>query len=372
VSSSKDQANVADQTPMVRESGPLVQIVSVVVALALVSLWVEVRSRRPIAGRRSPAAAPAATLAPVVPSASTRSRSPQVEASEVAASKSEPAPAARPLDRTAVARAEAELDAVSRDRERAEARAAAAAQALAQAEQTQALTAWKARKLAFEIRDPSTRIQQAASRGGFVKRERDKLAQEILALRKMPRPKAKSILTKSPVARPAAGNEVHFELRHGRITYIDLDRLVELTKADAQVRLRMADRVPIISGRVGPVGAFAMSYELGRSQPGTVEELLERKSLRFDLRAWEIEGESESRGETFEATRGPLSEYTRVINRLNPERTSITLWVYPDSFTLYRQIRQDLIARGLAVAGRPLPEGMAIRGSPLGSQSAVQ
>ena len=103
-----------------------------------------------------------------------------------------------------------------------------------------------------------------------------------------------------------------------------------------------------------------------------MEELLERKSLRYDLRAWEIVPEFESRGETYEATRNPISEFSRAINRINPARVTITLWVYPDSFTLYRRLRNELVDRGFSVAARPLPDGMTIRGSPLGTQSAAQ
>jgi hypothetical protein len=61
-----------------------------------------------------------------------------------------------------------------------------------------------------------------------------------------------------------------------------------------------------------------------------------------------------------------------VLNRLNPERNSITLWVYADSYPLFRKLREDLHARGFLVAARPLPDGIPIRGSPAGSLSAGQ
>ena len=48
------------------------------------------------------------------------------------------------------------------------------------------------------------------------------------------------------------------------------------------------------------------------------------------------------------------------------------MWVYPDGFALYRKLRDDLHERGYTVSARPLPEGMAIRGSPAGSVSAGQ
>ena len=282
-----------------------------------------------------------------------------------------PAPAPPPLDRAAVARAEASLDEASRDRARAEARAAEAARRLEAAVNQAALDAAQARKLALRIRDPSTQIAQVAARGGFIRADLQKLKGEITALRSLPRPKATSILTKSPVARPTSSDEFHFELRRGRISFIDLERLLELAKSDAQVRIRMSDRSGLITSQVGPVRSFSLAYVLGRANAG-IDELIERQSIRFDLKGWELVPESEQRGETYEATRNPISEYTRAVNRLTPGRSVVTFWVYPDSFPLYRRLREELVSRGFSVAGRPLPEGMTIRGSPMGSVSAAQ
>ena len=244
---------------------------------------------------------------------------------------------------------------------------------LSRAANQAALDALRARKLGFQIRDPSTRITQAVARGGFLRGERDKLATEVATLRNLPRPKSKSILSKSPVARPAADEEFHFELRRNRISFIDLSQLLEKTRTDAQIRIRMSDRFGAIGAKVGPIGAFSLAYELVPAVPSNVEELIDRRSIRrFELKGWELVPESENRGETYEGTQNPISEYSRALNRINPERATITLWVYPDSFTLYRRIRNELIDRGFSVAARPLPEGLAIRGSPMGTQSAAQ
>ena len=55
---------------------------------------------------------------------------------------------------------------------------------------------------------------------------------ELSSLKQLPRPKSISILSKSPVARPATSDEFHFELKHNRISFINLNRLLELTKAE--------------------------------------------------------------------------------------------------------------------------------------------
>jgi hypothetical protein len=344
------------------------QLSSVVLVVVAISVYVQLAPRRKVTP--VPMAAIAADRDEVESTPAT------IEAAEVEVKAVPPAPAAArapELDFGAVALAEGVLDAASRDRARADERSAEAARRLAMASGQAALDASRARKLGSLVRDPSTRITQAASRGGFLKGEREKIEKEVSTLRQLPRPKSASILSKSPVARPAASSESHFELRRNRVSFIDLDRLLEMTKADAQLRIRMSDQMAAISNKVGPAGSFSLEYELIKSVPGSVEELIERRSMRrYDLRAWEIVPEFESRGETYEATKNPISEFSRAINRINPARSTITLWVYPDSFTLYRRLRNELVDQGFSVAARPLPDGMTIRGSPLGTQSAAQ
>jgi hypothetical protein len=350
------------------------QLSSVVVVVVAISVYVQLAPRRDVTP--APVAKVAANqLAPAnVDEADSPSET--IGAAETEVKAAPPAPASAPapvLDRGAVTVAERELDAASRDRARADERAAESARRLAMASGQAALDASRARKLAFLVRDPSTRISQAASRGGFLRGERDQIEKEVSTLRQLPRPKSISILSKSPVARPTASSESHFELRHNRVSFIDLERLLELTKADAQLRIRMSDQMAAISNKVGPAGSFSLEYELVRSVPGSVEELIVSKSMRrYDLRGWQIVPEFENRGETYEATKNPISEFSRSINRISPSRSTITLWVYPDSFTLFRRLRNELVERGFSVAARPLPDGMTIRGSPLGTQSAAQ
>jgi hypothetical protein len=341
------------------------QVGSVIVAIALVSAYVHL-------GRELPARKPPPADAPA-PKAPIATEPIVVDAKPVSPEEAPPPPPPAPeIDRAAVSAAEAELDAASRDRARADQRVAELNRKLAVASAQAALDASRARKLGNVIRDPSSRIMRASTRGGFVKGERDKLAKELSTLRNLPRPKTVSILSKSPVARPAFADEFHFELRRNRVTYINLTRLLDLTKADAQVRIRMADRTGVISARVGPAGSFSMEYELARANPGSMDELMQRRSVRFDLQSWEIIPESENRGESYEMIKNPASDFTRVINKMSPTRSTVTLWVYPDSFALYRRLREDLTEHGFSVAARPLPDGMAIRGSPMGTKSAAQ
>jgi hypothetical protein len=277
-------------------AGSIAQVISVVICVGAITAYVQLGARQKTAPRAQ--FLPEPTVAATAPEA-------KKEPSSVA--KAKPVPATAPIepvappqiDRAAVADAEATLDAASRDRARADDRAALMARQLSKAAGQAAVDAARARKLAFLIRDPSIRVTQAGARGGFLKGEREKLQKELGALRQLPRPKSATVLSKAPVAKPANSTEYHFELRRNRISFINLDRLMELTRADAQVRIRMSDRSPVISNKVGPVGAFSLEYELVRAVPGSMEELLARKNVRFELSGWELLPESENRGETF-------------------------------------------------------------------------
>lgn len=345
----------------------LLNVTSILVAVGIIAgvMYASPGPGKPSLARATETARPSVGASPAASAA--RAAAPRPEP----APEPPPAPAVKPLDLAAVAAAESSLDEASRDRARAEARLAEAQRLLAAATLEAEAAAASSRKLAYRVRDPSAQLTRISQQGGFVRAERDRLKEEVAALRRAPRPKAKSIVDRNPVAKPADGDEYHFEIRHNRVTFIDLERLLKLVKADAQLRVRLAENSRVIESRVGPVGSFSMDYVLRRAPMG-MEEMIERRGYSFDLRGWEIIPEFEGRGEPYETTRQPFSEYARAINRLSSEHATITMWVYPDGFGLFRKLRDDLHARGFLVAARPLPEGMSIKGSPGGSLSAGQ
>jgi len=281
-----------------------------------------------------------------------------------------PPPQPKPLDREAIARAEADLDAAARDRALADDRAAKAAEALKAAEIEAAKVQSNVQSLSNRVRDPRARLASVQQRGELLQAEVKKIEAERLALADAPRPKRKALIDKSPVARPSTGNEYHFELRRGHVSYIDMDKLIDKVKTDARIQIRLSSGGirSRIASQVGPVGAFRMRYEMVRSP----SDYLDAHGVNFDLSGWELVPVRENRGEPFSALGHPASEFARAINRLSPNSASITLWIYPDSFNLYREVRDLLHQRGFTVAARPLPFGMSIRGSPGGSLSATQ
>lgn len=289
-----------------------------------------------------------------------------------------PAPTPAPvLDTAAVEAAEARLAAAVEVRQKAERRAAEAEERYREAETHAAFEEQLVRDAEARLDEPSAQLEELRQRGDALMAETDSVRSELNSLAAAPRPRRKPLVDKTPVARPAEGEEVHFELRRERVTYIDLDRLVDRLKSDAQLQLRLMAGSPSagtrpVTSSVGPVGAFAMRYELGRSLPASMRDLMEARGVTFTVLGYELVPVRDLRGEPLERLGQPASDFQRVLNSISPSHATITLWVYPDSFRLYRQLNEYLHKRGFQVAARPLPNGMAIRGSPSGSISATQ
>ena len=78
------------------------------------------------------------------------------------------------------------------------------------------------------------------------------------------------------------------------------------------------------------------------------------------------------RGESGDKALAEGSGFRAVIDKFDKKTTAVTLWVYPDSFGLYRQLRDFMHDRDIVVAGRPLPEGVPIASSSQGTASRGQ
>jgi hypothetical protein len=205
-------------------------------------------------------------------------------------------------------------------------------------------------------------------------RERSRrLTEEIQALQKLPPPK--TLRYRTPVSRPVQSDEIMFECHHGRVTLIDIGALL------AEVRRGMEAKVTLLHSQwqvddvAGPVGAFRLRYTVERER-GVLDPLGgaapdARTTFRYGISRWEVEPVALVRGETLEAAFADGSEFRQVSDGIDAQ-TVVTMWVYPDSFELYRRLRDYLYDRDVVVAGRPLPEGVPIASSRHGTVSRGQ
>ena len=169
----------------------------------------------------------------------------------------------------------------------------------------------------------------------------------------------------TPIARTVTGEELHFQIDHGRIAYIPLVELFELAKTQTRRHsgslTSMAQRIET----VGPVQDFSLDYVIEVKVDQARGQVLVRS------REWVVRPASPGLGETIAEALQPHSKFRRVIADVRPD-TTITLWCYPDSFEEFRGLREELHRLGIPTAGRPMPEGAPIGGSTDGSKSVVQ
>ncbi|MFQ3650726.1 MAG: hypothetical protein SNJ75_10355 [Gemmataceae bacterium] len=187
------------------------------------------------------------------------------------------------------------------------------------------------------------------------------------------RPTAKPLLYQAPVAAEVQTEEVMFECRTGRVTLIDTASLLLKAQAAARERLRELEHAWEFTGLSQPVGAFRLRFVVQRQR-----ELFDTRttpsggSFRYSFSRWELVPERSQRGESLEEALREGSMFNRIIEQLDPEQVVVTFWVYPDSFPLYRKLRDQLYKRKFVVAGRPLPMDQAIAASRQGSRSRGQ
>jgi exonuclease VII small subunit len=273
------------------------------------------------------------------------------------------------VDEGAVARARSELARLRSEHATTTGQIERGERELAAARSDWARAIKSSRTAGSRYEDAGPAIARATQARDEARAEVDKLRGELQALEEAPGPRRRPLIDRSPVAQAPEGTEYHFEVRQDRVAWIDLDRLIERVKADARIQVRLAGSEPVIGGEVGPAGDFAIRYELVR---GGFDDVLDPRISSFNLRGWELVPVRPTRGESYEQAMGPASDFMRVVSRMDRARDAATLWVYPDGFALYRQLRDVLASSGVLVAARPLPEGIPIRGSPGGSLSAAQ
>ncbi len=207
-----------------------------------------------------------------------------------------------------------------------------------------------------------------------LRERRKKLESTLDHLEKLP-PLKKTLTYYAPVSRAVQGDEIFFEIREGRATFIDLSAFLIEAKQSLEEAGKSLKTQWEFSQVTSPVGAFRMRYTIERERalfdrPGTTPP--PDRSFSYGLTTWELEPTSLRRGETLTECLQPKSEFRNVVDTLDPSFAVITFWVYPDGFETCRKLRDYLHERGHDVAVRPLPPFVPIAASRHGSASRSQ
>ncbi len=178
----------------------------------------------------------------------------------------------------------------------------------------------------------------------------------------------------TPLSRTVYGREAHFQLLEGRIVYVPLNELVDEVKRQVQQRMYRLRDMDEITETVGPIGGFRLRYSLERVNVGPSIQggSISNGGAIIRTTQMTVVPQNQNLGETVAEALAERSEFRRTVADLDKNRFTITFWTYPDSFEAYRALREFLYQQGFTVAGRPLPMGQPISGSPQGSKTATQ
>ncbi len=175
----------------------------------------------------------------------------------------------------------------------------------------------------------------------------------------------------TPISKAVNGPEAHFQLLGGRIAYVPLEELASVVKREIRGKVDLLRTSPELTGVVGPTYGFKLRYILERVDVPSDPALAAISGVAQVTRVTFIP-ESNQLGETLAEALERNSQFRSLLAPYDPARSTITLWTYPDSFAEFRQLKKELYLLGFSVAGRPLPFGKLIEGSPQGSRSAAQ
>lgn len=222
--------------------------------------------------------------------------------------------------------------------------------------------------------DHENRLKTLAQMQSSIEEVAGKLAlarRQLEALEKSKPPAHEIKHSVTPISRTVKGQELHFHLAGGKVSFVPLEDLVDRLHRQIGRQREWLSKYRRHQGEVGPISGFRMRYVVERDDTTVVDELRQGGMMRISVSEWQIRPESDLDGETAVKALKPGSAFQRALRGAGPN-TALTFWVYPDSFGLYRDLTEFAHREGYVVAARPLPAGVPIAGSPQGSRSAGQ
>lgn len=203
-------------------------------------------------------------------------------------------------------------------------------------------------------------------------RQRSRLANALIEAQAQKRPTTAIRHRLTSIGHTVRGDEIHFRVAAGRIAVVPVDILQQRLKAQVMRNKSWLLKFHKHEGYVGPVQGFTMTYVVERQSLSRIEQLRTGGgAIHIGVSRWTIHRQPDLKTESVDEALALEGQFRQTV-QLASEATTLTFWVYPDSFEAYRRLRAFAHQLGFTVAGRPLPAGMQISGSPHGSRSSGQ
>jgi hypothetical protein len=197
-----------------------------------------------------------------------------------------------------------------------------------------------------------------------------RLAQDEAALQR-PAPAVLQHLP-TPMAKTVFGTEIHFRLLGGRLTYVPWDEMIAALKADAPNHVHKLRDAPRAEMSLPVVAGFGARYVLQRAEAEVQTRIGVATQTKIELEKIYFVDAETNLGVPLADALKPGSQFRSQLAGQRPQQTTVTIWVYPDSFDQFRELKAELFKLGFLTAGRPLPAGHPIGGSPDGSRSSAE
>ena len=176
----------------------------------------------------------------------------------------------------------------------------------------------------------------------------------------------------TPMARTVFGTEVHFRLSGHRLAYVPWNEMIERLKADAPQHVGKLRDQPRIELSLPDYAGFGARYILRRAEVQIETRVGTATRSGVELEQIYLIETEPNLGQPVQQALAPGSEFRARLAAYKPQNTTVTIWVYPDSFDDFRLVKTELFKMGFLTAARPMPEGEPIAGSPSGTRSVAE
>jgi len=176
----------------------------------------------------------------------------------------------------------------------------------------------------------------------------------------------------TPLAKTVFGKEVHFRLLGGRLAYVPMNELIEKLQDEWQQKMWKLKEESEITESIGPIQGFRLKYTIGKVNYAMDMRIGTAQRQIVMVKRFKLIPVRDDVGQPLSQALSAGSNFRGILSDHDPQHTTVTVWTYPDSFEAFRLLKDELFRKGYLTAGRPLPAGHSISGSPQGSRSAAQ
>ncbi|MBP3530749.1 MAG: hypothetical protein J6K25_06160 [Thermoguttaceae bacterium] len=212
-------------------------------------------------------------------------------------------------------------------------------------------------KIAFDLK---SEIFEKEKRRDDLRQEKDALAAarpQATVLENLP----------TPIARQVDGREGFFRLKNGRLSHVPLNEFKERVRLYFK-NFRGDFEKKEIEDTFGPSEGYSFHFFVDLEKQRSGDEIVYSANFRYG----ECVPQDDELGEPVdEALANPNSVFREKLLKYVRDDTTITLFVYQDSFEYLRDVKKFLFSAGYQLALRPLPNDAPIATSPEGSKSAT-